>query len=188
MGIDFGLFNNRIAGTIEAYYKRTTDLLWEVPLPLESGFGTSLTNIGKIDNKGIEFTLNTVNISTKDFLWTTAFMISYNNNKIKELYDGKQDVNKTLFVGRPIGQFYLLKSEGIWQTNEAAEAASTMLNPVTARFWMPRKTMSSTEKTVISAEFPLPNIMVALRIHSHIKVLTLPRSLLLQEDIKSTIH
>ena len=85
MGIDFGLFNNRIAGTIEAYYKRTTDLLWEVPLPLESGFGTSLTNIGKIDNKGIEFTLNTVNISTKDFLWTTAFMISYNNNKIKEL-------------------------------------------------------------------------------------------------------
>ena len=85
LGIDFGLFNNRIAGTIEAYYKRTTDLLWEVPLPLESGFGTSLTNIGKIDNKGIEFTLNTVNISTKDFLWTTAFMISYNNNKIKEL-------------------------------------------------------------------------------------------------------
>ena len=129
LGIDFGLFNNRIAGTIEAYYKRTTDLLWEVPLPLESGFGTSLTNIGKIDNKGIEFTLNTVNISTKDFLWTTAFMISYNNNKIKELYDGKQDVNKTLFVGRPIGQFYLLKSEGIWQTNEAAEAAKYNAQP-----------------------------------------------------------
>ena len=129
LGIDFGLFNNRIAGTIEAYYKRTTDLLWEVPLPLESGFGTSLTNIGKIDNKGIEFTLNTVNISTKDFLWTTAFMISYNNNKSKELYDGKQDVNKTLFVGRPIGQFYLLKSEGIWQTNEAAEAAKYNAQP-----------------------------------------------------------
>ena len=123
LGIDFGLFNNRIAGTIETYYKRTTDLLWQVPLPLESGFGSSLTNIGKIDNKGIEFTLNTVNISTKDFLWTTSFMISYNDNKIKELYDGKQDVNKSLFVDRPISQYYLLKSEGIWQINEAAEAA-----------------------------------------------------------------
>ena len=56
-------------------------------------------------------------------------MISYDNNKIKELYDGKQDVNKTLFVGRPIGQFYLLKSEGIWQTNEAAEAAKYNAQP-----------------------------------------------------------
>ena len=146
LGIDFGLFNNRIAGTIEAYYKRTTDLLWEVPLPLESGFGTSLTNIGKIDNKGIEFTLNTVNISTKDFLWTTAFMISYNNNKIKELYDGKQDVNKTLFVGRPIGQFYLLKSEGIWQTNEAAEAAKYNARPGD------RKILDSKKDYVINGE------------------------------------
>ncbi|MDL2213729.1 TonB-dependent receptor [Bacteroides sp. OttesenSCG-928-J23] len=129
LGIDFGLFNNRIAGTIEAYYKRTTDLLWEVPLPLESGFRTSLTNIGKIDNKGLEFTLNTVNIATKDFQWTTAFMISYNQNKIKELYDGKTDVNKWLFVGRPIDQYYMLKSEGIWQTNEANEAAKYNAQP-----------------------------------------------------------
>ena len=129
LGIDFGLFNNRIAGTIETYYKRTTDLLWQVPLQLEYGFGSSLTNIGKIDNKGIEFTLNTVNISTKDFLWTTSFMISYNDNKIKELYDGKQDVNKSLFVDRPISQYYLLKSEGIWQINEAAEAAKYNAQP-----------------------------------------------------------
>ena len=129
LGLDFGLFNNRIAGTIEAYYKRTTDLLWLVPLPLESGFGSSLTNIGKIDNKGIEFTLNTVNVSTKDFLWTTSFMISYNDNKIKELYDGKQDVNKSLFVGKPISQLYMLHSEGIWQINEASEAAKYNARP-----------------------------------------------------------
>ena len=129
LGIDFGLLNNRIAGTIEAYYKRTTDLLWQVPLPLESGFGSSLTNIGKIDNKGIEFTLNTVNVSTKDFLWTTSFMISYNDNKIKELYDGKQDVNKSLFVGKPISQLYMLHSEGIWQINEASEAAKYNARP-----------------------------------------------------------
>lgn len=129
LGIDFGLFDNRLAGTVEGYYKRTTDLLWEVPLPLESGFGSSLTNIGKIDNKGIELTLNTVNIATRDFRWTTDLTVSYNHNRIKELYNGKTDVNKSLFTGRPISQYYLLKSEGIWQTAEAAEAARYNAQP-----------------------------------------------------------
>ncbi len=59
IGLDFGFFRNRIAGTIDAYYKKTTDLLWLVPLPIESGFDNSLTNIGQIDNKGIEFSIST---------------------------------------------------------------------------------------------------------------------------------
>lgn len=146
LGIDFGLFNNRIAGTIETYYKRTTDLLWQVPLPLESGFGSSLTNIGKIDNRGIEFSLNTVNVSAKNFLWTSAFMISFNENKIKELYDGKKDVNKSLFVGRSIGQYYLLKSEGVWQINEATEAAKYNAQPGD------RKIKNTTSDNVINGD------------------------------------
>ena len=123
LAIDFGLFNNRVAGTIETYHKRTTDLLFALPLPLESGFGTSLSNVGKVDNKGIEFSLNTVNLNLKDFQWTSALTFSYNKNEIKELYGGKQDINKSLFVGKPISQIYLLKSDGIWQMNETAEAA-----------------------------------------------------------------
>ncbi len=63
-------------------------------------------------------------------------------------------------MGRPIGQFYLLKPKVSGKPMKLPKLPSTMPNPVTARFWMPRKTMSSTEKTVISAEFPLPNIMV----------------------------
>jgi TonB-linked SusC/RagA family outer membrane protein len=129
LGLDFGLFNNRIAGTIDAYYKRTTDLLWSVPLPAESGFGSSLTNIGEIDNKGLEFSLNTVNISTKDFSWTNTLILSFNKNEIKKLYDGKQDVGKYLFVGKPIDQIYLLKSEGIWQLDEASEASKYNAQP-----------------------------------------------------------
>lgn len=123
LGIDFGIFNNRISVTIDAYYKRTNDLLWLVPLPIESGFSSSLTNIGAIDNKGIEFSLNTVNINGKDFEWTTGFNISFNDNKIIELYSGKQDVNKQYFVGHAIDEYYVLKSNGIWQQNEAARAA-----------------------------------------------------------------
>lgn len=123
LGLDFGFLNNRIAGTIDAYYKRTSDLLWLVPLPKESGFDNSLTNIGAINNKGIEFALNTVNVSSKNFTWTTSFNISYNQNKIAELYNGKTDVNKSLFVGHGINEYYLLRSQGIWQTSEAAQAA-----------------------------------------------------------------
>ena len=123
LGIDFGFLGNRIAGTIETYYKRTSDLLWTVPLPLESGYRSSMTNVGVLDNKGVEFTLNTVNVNLRNFQWTTSFNISYNRNEIVELYDGKQDVNKSLFVGHSLGEYYLLHSAGIWQITEAEQAA-----------------------------------------------------------------
>ena len=135
IAIDFGFLDNRIAGTIEGYYKRTSDLLWEVPLPLESGFNTSLTNIGKVDNRGIEFSISTVNISTRDFSWTTALNFSVNQNEIMELYNGKTDVNKDLFVGKPISDWYLLKNLGIWQVNEAAEAAKYGAQPGDRKVW-----------------------------------------------------
>ena len=135
IAIDFGFLDNRIAGTIEGYYKRTSDLLWEVPLPLESGFNTSLTNIGKVDNRGIEFSISTVNISTRDFSWTTALNFSVNQNEIMELYNGKTDVNKDLFVGKPISDWYLLKNHGGWQVNEAAEAAKYGAQPGDRKVW-----------------------------------------------------
>lgn len=124
LGIDFGFLGNRISGTVEAYYKRTNDLLWTVPLPFESGYRSSLTNVGVLDNKGIEFSLNTVNVNMKNFQWTSSFNFTYNRNEIVELYDGKKDVNKSLFVGRSLGEFYVIHSEGIWQLEEASEAAA----------------------------------------------------------------
>lgn len=123
IGLDFGFFGNRLSGTVEYYYKRTSDLLWTVPLPFESGYLHSLTNVGVLDNKGFELSLNSVNINKRDFQWTTWFNFSYNRNKIVELYDGKKDVGKSLFVGHSLGEFYLLQSQGIWQLSEAEEAA-----------------------------------------------------------------
>ena len=121
LGLDYGLFKNRIYGTIEAYYKRTTDLLWEVPLPKESGYNSSLTNIGIIDNKGVEFSLNSVNINGK-FQWITSFNFTYNKNNVVELYDNKTNIDNWLFVGKPIGVIYSYKADGIWQQNEANKA------------------------------------------------------------------
>lgn len=146
IGLDFGLLNNRITGTIETYYKKTTDLLWEVPLPMESGYRTSLTNIGQIDNRGIELGLTTVNISRGGLTWTTAANFSYNENKVTELYGGKKDVNKSLFVGRPLGQIYTLRSLGIWQQDEADQAAQYNALPGD------RKIYDKTDDNVINGE------------------------------------
>lgn len=123
VGLDFGFFGNRLAGTIDFYYKRTHDLLWTVPLPKESGYISSLTNVGVLDNKGVEISLNTVNVNLRNFQWTTSVNFTYNRNNIVELYDGKQDVNKSLFVGHSLGEYYLLQADGIWQIDEASGAA-----------------------------------------------------------------
>jgi len=135
LGIDFGFLNNRIAGTIDAYYKKTSDLLWLVPLPKESGFDNSLTNIGQINNKGLEFSINTVNVNAGQFTWTTAFNISYNENKIAELYGGRQEVNQSLFVGHSLSDYYMLRSEGIWQVDEKEEAARYNALPGDRKVW-----------------------------------------------------
>lgn len=123
VGLDLGFFKNRIVSTIDGYYKKTTDMLWTVPLPKESGYLSSLTNIGQLDNKGLEFSINTVNVNGRLFQWTTSFNLSYNKNTVKKLYEGKKDVNKTIFVGHSLNEFYLLKSDGIWQLDEADKAA-----------------------------------------------------------------
>lgn len=85
-GIDFGFLNNRISGTIEAYYKKTKDLLSVVPIAPGSNFDiTLLTNVGNMENKGIEFTLNTSPIRTKDLTWDFGFNITYNKSEITNL-------------------------------------------------------------------------------------------------------
>lgn len=128
-GLDFGFFNGRLSGTVEAYYKRTSDLLWTVPLPYESGYISSLTNVGRLDNKGLEFTLNTVNINAENFQWTSSFNFTLNRNNVVELYDGKQDVGKYIFVDHSLNEYYLLKSQGIWQMDEADKAAQYGCQP-----------------------------------------------------------
>ena len=74
---------------MDLYLQNTNDLLMDRQLPIVSGFGNVTTNIGQIRNKGLEVTLNTVNIDTKDFKWTTAFMFSVNKQEIVELFNGK---------------------------------------------------------------------------------------------------
>ena len=103
IGIDFGLLNNRINGNIDFYTSTTTDLLLQRNLPKISGYSNVYMNMGKTANKGLEVTINSKNIVTKDFTWGTNLVWSWNKNEIKDLYgDEKSDIGNRWFIGEPI--------------------------------------------------------------------------------------
>ncbi|MFS3008410.1 SusC/RagA family TonB-linked outer membrane protein [Bacteroides thetaiotaomicron] len=125
LGLDFAFFKNRLSGSIDGYYKYTYDLLYNVPLPLESGYRTALVNVGAMKNRGIELTLNSVNIDTKDFTWQTSLNYSFNKNEIDKLYNDLKRVGN-YFVGQSINVIYTKRFGGIWQSDEAYGAQYKM--------------------------------------------------------------
>lgn len=135
VGIDFGFFKNRINGSIDYYLQNTHDLLLERQLPVVSGFKSVMSNIGKTRNHGIEIFLNTKNIDNKDFSWTTDWIVSYNKQKIVELYNGKiDDVGNRWFIGHPTDVYYDHKKIGIWQNTPEDLAEIEKFNANGANF------------------------------------------------------
>jgi TonB-linked SusC/RagA family outer membrane protein len=132
LGLDLGLFQNRINLVLDFYYKKTTDMLFELPLPESTTSGTAWVNYGAVENKGFEIELTTRNIDRNDFSWTTTLTLTNNRNKVLELGPTNADVyvdtgagNATSVyrVGEPIGSFFGLNRMGVWGTEEAVEAA-----------------------------------------------------------------
>jgi TonB-linked SusC/RagA family outer membrane protein len=119
IGVDFSLFKGRISGTIEAYNTTTKNLVFYRQLPAATGYLNIVTNVGKVANNGVELTLRTQNVVTKDFRWETNLNFSANRNKIVDLYgDKKDDVGNRLFIGKPINVIYDYKQEGVWEVGE----------------------------------------------------------------------
>lgn len=116
IGLDLGLFNNRISLLADYYVKNTSDLLVGISIPSTSGFQTRFTNVGKIQNKGFEFELSTQNL-VGAFKWNTSFNMSFNRNKVislpgGELYGGVGNLNIAR-EGLPLGTFYGWKMAGV---------------------------------------------------------------------------
>jgi TonB-linked SusC/RagA family outer membrane protein len=131
VGIDFGFLNNRINGNLDIYASTTTGLLLKRNLPKISGFDDVYANMGKTANKGVEFTINSKNIVTRDFTWGTTLVFSWNKNEIKDLYgDGKDDTGNRWFIGQPIGVIYDYDMVGIWQEDEIASGVHQEWDPV----------------------------------------------------------
>ncbi len=131
VGLDFGFFKNRVNGTLDVYSASNTDLLLSRKLPAASGFSEVTANIGETESKGLELTLNTVNIAKKDFKWSSTLVFSTNKNKIVELYgDGKDDTGSGWFIGEPIGVIRDFKKVGIWQEDEIANGDHLDWDPI----------------------------------------------------------
>lgn len=134
IGTDLGLFNNRITVTIDAYYKKTEDLLIKVNLPLYTGYSSGLSNVGSIENKGLEFSLNSRNF-VGDFTWNTNLNFSINRNEVLNLGDQDEilltsskpmgSVSEEAFAiikeGEPLGSLYGYKYIGVLQQGENYE-------------------------------------------------------------------
>ncbi|OQP56108.1 SusC/RagA family protein [Niastella yeongjuensis] len=138
VGLDFGFLNDRITGSIEYYTMQTHDMIMVQKIPDFTGFPSITTNLGQVNNNGVELALNTVNIRNKNFQWNTTFGLSYNRNRIVHLYYDQEnvmdangnvigskerdDINNRWFIGKSIGAIWDYRVTGIWQANEAAEA------------------------------------------------------------------
>lgn len=142
VAIDLGFLQNRIQLSVDWYTKTTTDLLFNVPVPSVFGTTTVTDNLGSVLNKGIELELNTQNISTRDFEWSTSFNMSYSENKVLQLGTNttvgdfiyvKQanNVNQILRIGSPMYEFYNHKNIGVWMSQAQIDEyiASTGLTP-----------------------------------------------------------
>lgn len=125
LGIDLEFFKGRITLTGDYYEKVTSDLLLNASLPITTGYSSAFKNVGKVSNTGLEFTLNTINLSNTKFQWSTNFNISFNKNKVIALTDNQEALTSGVSssaqpyyiakVGHPIAMFYGLIYDGVYQ-------------------------------------------------------------------------
>lgn len=123
IGADFAILKNKIDGNFEYYNSNTNDLLWQQALPQTSGFSNVFTNLGQLNNTGIEFMLHGIPVQTKDFRWDVTVNFTRNRNKVVTILgedkngDGVEDdlIASGLFIGKPIGTIFDYKTTGIYQ-------------------------------------------------------------------------
>ncbi len=128
LGLDLGFFNQRITLTTELYDNRSKDLLYNTRIPANAGFTNQFQNIGSTSSRGLEFTLNTVNIKKADFSWNTSFNIAFNKTKVLSLSQGENSLltnsyapnvnDYILQVGKPVGIMYGYVNDGLYQVSD----------------------------------------------------------------------
>ncbi|SEA02404.1 TonB-linked outer membrane protein, SusC/RagA family [Arachidicoccus rhizosphaerae] len=140
LGVDMGLYNDRINLTLDLYSKLTNNALLNLPVPSSTGYTSQLSNAGRISNKGYELGISTINIKTKDFEWTTNFNISGNYNKILRLETPITFYSRDWLIdaeGHPMYSFWLYKQlyvdsktgNAVFQTADGKTSYSDTYNP-----------------------------------------------------------
>lgn len=131
IGLDFGLLNGILSGTFEIYNTNTENLLLNRVIPVTSGYSSILQNIGSTRNRGWEFTASAPILKNANgFNWDISLNVFSNKEEITKLFDDKSDdVGNRWFIGEPINVFYSFEKLGIWQLDEAEEAAEHNQEP-----------------------------------------------------------
>lgn len=131
VGVDFGFLNNRLTGSVDIYNRNIRDIIFFRPLPTATGFSGTFDNIGESRNRGIEIGLNAKIIDNDNFKWNTNINFASNRNEIVNLYNNSNEIifgaqGGTFIhrVGEPTGSLYGYKYDGIWQLDQAKEAAT----------------------------------------------------------------
>ncbi|MCU7550185.1 TonB-dependent receptor [Chitinophagaceae bacterium LB-8] len=164
IGVDFSIYNNRISGTIDAFRTNTEDLLLKRNIPNITGYSNILDNLGKTKNKGIEVTLNTVNIPGNKFRWESNLNFASYRNEIASLYGnidpvtGKEvdDISNGWFIGQPVRVIYDYTMEGVWQKGEDPSAVDKTAKPGHLKFKDINgdKLIDDKDKSVLGSRLP----------------------------------
>ncbi len=135
-GIEIGLFKNTIMIEADIYKRLSDNMLLSAPVPTSSGYSSVVKNVGSMKNEGVEFTLNTHNISRTNFSWNTTFNFSVNKNRVLKLTGGSDIISGSNIDGasivrenEPVNSFFGLVSLGTWQSSEEEEAGKFFLRP-----------------------------------------------------------
>jgi len=134
IGLDLSVLHNRVNLSVDLYNNESANLIIKNKIPLSTGYSYQYQNIGSIRNRGIELMLNSSNIRNKDFTWSTDFNISFNRSKVLDIYgEGGNDyflqnygsrVDYMIKVGKPLGQFYGYKYNGVYTTDDFNQNAN----------------------------------------------------------------
>lgn len=157
-GIELGLLSNRLSFELDLYRRKVNDMLLDAPLPLSSGYSSIFTNVGSMENKGVEFAVNSTNIRTDNFSWSTTFNISVNKNKVLALSGGSDIFSgaTVIRVGEPVGSFFGRQHLGTWSTAEAEEAKKYNMLPGDVKYADLNKDgiINDNDRTIIGKGIP----------------------------------
>ena len=179
LGFDFSILGNKLTGTVDYYNMKTNDLLLKRSLPALIGYANVMSNMGELQNRGFEMTLNSYNIQNKDFNWSSTFTFSFNRNKIKHLYGemidvldengnviGQKeadDITNKWFIGQSIDRIWDYRFDGIYQLGEEENAATFGKAPGDTKLYDKNGDGVSTQEDKIFQGYTKPRFRLGLR-------------------------
>ncbi len=136
LGLELGLFQNKLNFELDVYHRQVKDMLLDAPVPLSSGYSTIFRNVGSMKNDGIEFGVNVANIGNDVFSWSGLFNFSYNRNQVLKLIGGADIYSGATIIreGEPVGSFWGFQHLGTWSTADEAEAKKYNMLPGDVRY------------------------------------------------------